>query len=171
MPLWGTRSGSSTDEKKPTWQRDRDIHSRKDRPAINEERNTYAANTGWVRRVVKSGRIIEEILVATSGSTNLAEVFGGANVTSVHFTTSNTQGRQLTGSPITAEVSLNEKVYVTGAPVLTITKSDGTTDLLTSASSASRANGTSVITFTEDSAVVGEWKLTGPITDLSLIHI
>ena len=94
MALWGTKSGS---EKKPVWQVDKDPTGTRGRPNANEERNTYAANTGWVRRIVKTlpdgtKRVIEELLVATnrvdagSDAVNaLPDKIGAANVTSVAF--------------------------------------------------------------------------------------
>ena len=103
MALWGTdettTSVAGAAEQKPTWQKDRDPTGSKGRPAINEEQNTFAANTGWVRRIVKrtndgTKRVIEELLVATNkaaanptATAQLPDKLGPANATSVHFRT------------------------------------------------------------------------------------
>ena len=126
MPLWGTKSGS---EKKPAWQIDKDPTGTRGRPNTNEERNTYAANTGWVRRIVKTlpdgtKRVIEELLVATNrvdaGADQvnaLPDKIGVANVTSVTFRPSgdiaaNTLGYMDLDSNIHVDVSFNEAVDV-----------------------------------------------------------
>ena len=65
MALWGTDKTKTDGEKKPTWQHDKDPDGAKGRPAINEERNTFASSadrssdpkrkhSGWVRRVTKT---------------------------------------------------------------------------------------------------------------------
>ena len=140
MALWGTKSGS---EKKPAWQVDRDPTGSKGRPNINEERNTYAANTGWIRRIVKTlpdgtKRVIEELLVATNrvdagdDQVNaLPDKIGVANVTSVTFRPSgnvaaNSLGYMDLTQNVHVDVSFNEAVDVNG--VVGIQLSNATVD-------------------------------------------
>lgn len=150
MPLWGTDETKSDDksisEKKPTWQKDRDPTGSKGRPAINEERNTFATsadrtsdtrqrNSGWVRRIVKrtndgTERVIEELLVATNKSaanptavSSLPDRLGAANVTSVQFRNTsiaaNSTGFIDTSANVVIDVSFNEPVnFVGGTPVI-----------------------------------------------------
>jgi hypothetical protein len=137
MALWGTKSGS---EKKPVWQIDKDPTGTRGRPNANEERNTYAANTGWVRRIVKTlpdgtKRVIEELLVATNrvdaGSDAvdaLPDKIGVANVTSVTFRPSgniaaNTKGYMDLTKNVHVDVSFNEAVDVNGTVSLQLSNS------------------------------------------------
>lgn len=126
MALWGT--DETQDESKPTWQKDRDPTGSKGRPAINEERNTFATAKGWVRRIVKGDRTIEEILVATNKSASpavndLPTRLGAANVTSVQFRdtsiAANSIGYIDISANIAIDVSFNEVVdFKAGSPVI-----------------------------------------------------
>jgi hypothetical protein len=147
MALWGTDENKS--EQKPTWQHDKDPSGSKGRPAINEERNTFASSAdrsadpkrkhnGWVRRVTKTlpdgtVRVIEELLVATSNSSTqvLPDALGAANITSVSFRTlsipANSVGTIDTTSNLVIDVSFNEAVDVQDGTVA-IQVSNGTVD-------------------------------------------
>ena len=159
MPLWGKKSGTFLEEKKPTWQKDRDPTGSKDRVESNEEQNTFAANTGWVRRVNKAGRTIEEVLVAMSSKTgegatsgtgeSLPFVLGAANTTSIRFANADSL---TTGDPLVVSVSYNEPVYVVGSPTIAVANTTLSTVTLTRASSG--ANGVNRIEFATTSGAL-----------------
>jgi hypothetical protein len=140
MALWGTNKDKGRGEQKPIWQQDKDSDGTKGRPAINEERNTFASSAdrsadpkrkhnGWVRRITKTlpdgtVRVIEELLVSTSNSSgtpspnHLPASLGAANVSSVAFRdtsiAANSQGFMDLTSNINVDVSFNEAVDVPG---------------------------------------------------------
>lgn len=136
MALWGTNKDKGRGEQKPIWQQDKDPDGVKSRPAINEERNTFASSAdrsadpkrkhnGWVRRITKTlpdgtVRVIEELLVATSNSSTqvLPDALGAANVSSVAFRdtsiAANSLGFMDLTSNINVDVSFNEAVDVPG---------------------------------------------------------
>jgi len=145
MALWGTNKDKGRKEQKPTWQRDRDSDGSKGRPAINEERNTFASSadrsadpkrkhSGWVRKITKTlpdgtVRVIEELLVATSNSSTqvLPDALGAANVSSVAFRntsiSANTHGYIDTLANVIVDVSFNEAVDVPGTVQLQLSNS------------------------------------------------
>jgi hypothetical protein len=150
MALWGTNKDKGRGEQKPIWQQDKDPDGSKGRPAINEERNTFASSadrsadpkrkhSGWVRRITKTlpdgtVRVIEELLVSTSNSSTqvLPDALGAANVSSVIFRNTsnggyiaaNSVGTIDTSVNLHIDVSFNEAVDVPGSVQLQL--SNGT---------------------------------------------
>lgn len=183
MALWGT--DETQDESKPTWQKDRDPTGSKGRPAINEERNTFATAKGWVRRIVKGDRTIEEVLVATNKSASpavndLPTRLGAANVTSVQFRdtsiAANSIGYIDISANIVIDVSFNETVDFNqvgaGAPRLLFANSTRNLNATAypaqwdgiSASWSGTQNGTNMATFMlpvgKTTTGNGEFKIT-----------
>jgi hypothetical protein len=148
MALWGTNKDKGRGDQKPTWQQNKDSDGSRGRPAINEERNTFASSadraadptrkhSGWVRKIVKTlpdgtVRVIEELLVATSNSSTqvLPDALGVANVSSVAFRntsiSANALGKIDTSANVIVDVSFNEAVNVPGTVQLQL--SNTTTD-------------------------------------------
>jgi hypothetical protein len=149
MALWGTNKDKGRGEQKPIWQQDKDPDGVKSRPAINEERNTFAStadraadpkrkHSGWVRRITKTlpdgtVRVLEELLVSTSNASGvpLPDALGVANVTSVTFRNTSNGGFIAANSVSTidistnlhVDVSFNEAVDVPGTVALQLSNS------------------------------------------------
>lgn len=187
MALWGTNKDKGRGEQKPIWQQDKDSDGTKGRPAINEERNTFAStadraadpkrkHSGWVRRITKTlpdgtVRVLEELLVSTSNASGvpLPDALGAANVSSVAFRDTSIAANSLGYMDLTAninvDVSFNEAVDVPGSVQLQL--SNTTADFSinaypgswdgVSSTAIGTQNNTNLITFT---ATIGE-VLTG----------
>ncbi len=187
MALWGTNKDKGRGEQKPIWQQDKDSDGTKGRPAINEERNTFAStadraadpkrkHSGWVRRITKTlpdgtVRVLEELLVSTSNASGvpLPDALGAANVSSVAFRDTSIAANSLGYMDLTAninvDVSFNETVDVPGSVQLQL--SNTTADFSinaypgswdgVSSTAIGTQNNTNLITFT---ATIGE-VLTG----------
>ena len=104
MALWGV---SDADEAKPKWLSDTD------------KSNTFASAAGWVLRKVVGSRTQEELLVAVGSSTGLATDIGQADITAIDWVS--TTFDKSAGGTLTATVSYNEKVTVSGSPTLSVT--------------------------------------------------
>lgn len=101
MALWGV---SDADESKPKWL------------SATDKSNTFASAAGWVLRKTVGSRTLEEVLVAANG---LATSIGQADITAIDWVT--TAADKSAGFTLSATVSYNEAVTVTGSPTLSVT--------------------------------------------------
>lgn len=101
MALWGV---SDADESKPKWLSDTD------------KSNTFASAAGWVLRKTVGSRTLEEVLVAAQG---LATSIGQADITAIDWVS--TTFDKSAGGTLSATVSYNEAVTVSGTPTLSVT--------------------------------------------------
>ena len=147
MSLWGA---STTDESKPKHLTDA------------EKREVYATEEGWVKRTAgtggRAGRVHEEILVAIgdlSGGTAGTAKLAAGTISSTRFIT--TSLGAAAGGAFSAEVIYNEKVDVTGTPLLTVTNDTPSRNVTLSYASGT---GTNRLTFTAtvaaDATTVGD---------------
>jgi hypothetical protein len=147
MSLWGA---STTDESKPKHLSDA------------EKRDVYATNEGWVKRTTGTGdranRVHEEILVAIgelSGGVSGTKKLAAGTISSTRFIT--TSLGAAAGGPFSVEVIYNEKVDVTGTPLLTVTNDTPSRNVTLSYASGT---GTNRLTFTAtvaaDATTVGD---------------
>jgi hypothetical protein len=148
MSLWGA---STTDESKPKHLTDA------------EKRDVYATKEGWVKRTAgtggRAGRVHEEILVAIgdlSGGTAGTAKLAAGTISSTRFIT--TSLGAAAGGAFSAEVIYNEKVDVTGTPLLTVTnETDAARNVVCEYASGT---GTNRLTFTAtvaaDATTVGD---------------
>ena len=147
MSLWGA---STTDESKPKHLTDA------------EKRDVYATKEGWVKRTAgtggRAGRVHEEILVAIgdlSGGTAGTAKLAAGTISSTRFIT--TSLGAAAGGAFSAEVIYNEKVDVTGTPLLTVTNDTPSRNVTLSYASGT---GTNRLTFTAtvaaDATTVGD---------------
>ena len=147
MSLWGA---STTDESKPKHLSD------------VEKRDVYATKEGWVKRTAgtggRAGRVHEEILVAIgdlSGGTAGTAKLAAGTISSTRFIT--TSLGAAAGGAFSAEVIYNEKVDVTGTPLLTVTNDTPSRNVTLSYASGT---GTNRLTFTAtvaaDATTVGD---------------
>ncbi len=104
MALWGV---SDADEAKPKWLSDTD------------KSNTFASAAGWVLRKTVGSRTLEEVLVAVGSSTGLATDIGQADISAIDWVS--TTFDKSAGGTLSATVSYNEAVTVTGSPTLSVT--------------------------------------------------
>ena len=104
MALWGV---SDADEAKPKWLSDTD------------KSNTFASAAGWVLRKTVGSRTLEELLVAVGSSTGLATDIGVADITAIDWVS--TEWDVSAGGTLSATVSYNEAVTVSGSPTLSVT--------------------------------------------------
>tara|TARA_Y100000593_G_scaffold12595_1_gene23274 strand:- start:21258 stop:21836 length:579 start_codon:yes stop_codon:yes gene_type:complete len=103
MALWGV---SDADEAKPKWLSDTD------------KSNTFASAAGWVLRKTVGSRTLEELLVAVGSSTGLATDIGQADITAIDWVS--TEWDVSAGGTLSATVSYNEAVTVSGSPTLSV---------------------------------------------------
>ena len=147
MSLWGA---STTDESKPKHLTDA------------EKRDVYATKEGWVKRTAgtggRAGRVHEEILVAIgdlSGGTAGTAKLAAGTISSTRFVT--TSLGAAAGGAFSVEVIYNEKVDVTGTPLLTVTNDTPSRNVTLSYASGT---GTNRLTFTAtvaaDATTVGD---------------
>ena len=147
MSLWGA---TTTDESKPKHLTDA------------EKRDVYATKEGWVKRTAgtggRAGRVHEEILVAIgdlSGGTAGTAKLAAGTISSTRFIT--TSLGAAAGGAFSAEVIYNEKVDVTGTPLLTVTNDTPSRNVTLSYASGT---GTNRLTFTAtvaaDATTVGD---------------
>jgi len=137
MSLWGA---STTDESKPKHLTDA------------EKRDVYATKEGWVKRTAgtggRAGRVHEEILVAIgdlSGGTAGTAKLAAGTISSTRFIT--TSLGAAAGGTFSVEVIYNEKVDVTGTPLLTVTnETDAARNVVCEYASGT---GTNRLTFTK----------------------
>jgi len=101
MALWGV---SDADEAKPKWL------------SATDKSNTFATAAGWVLRRTVGSRTLEELLVSAQG---LATGIGQADITAIDWVT--TAADKSAGFTLSATVSYNEKVTVSGSPTLSVT--------------------------------------------------
>jgi len=104
MALWGI---SDADEAKPKWL------------TATDKSNTFASAAGWVLRKVVGARTQEELLVAVGSNTGLATDIGQADISAIDWVS--TAWDVSAGGTLSATVSYNEAVTVTGSPTLSVT--------------------------------------------------
>ena len=104
MALWGV---SDADEAKPKWL------------SATDKSNTFASAAGWVLRRTVGSRTLEELLVAVGSSTGLATDIGQADITAIDWVS--TAWDVSAGGTLSATVSYNEAVTVSGSPTLSVT--------------------------------------------------
>ena len=104
MALWGV---SDADEAKPKWL------------SATDKSNTFASAAGWVLRKTVGARTLEELLVAVGSNTGLATDIGQADITAIDWVS--TAFDKSAGGTLSATVSYNEAVTVTGSPTLSVT--------------------------------------------------
>ena len=147
MSLWGA---STTNESKPKHLSDA------------EKRDVYATEEGWVKRTTGTGgranRVHEEILVAIgdlSGGTSTTARLAAGTISSTRFIT--TSLGAAAGGTFSVEVIYNEKVDVTGTPLLTVTNDTPSRNVTLPYASGT---GTNRLTFTAtvaaDATTVGD---------------
>ena len=103
MALWGV---SDADEAKPKWL------------SATDKSNTFAIAAGWVLRRTVGSRTLEELLVAVGSSTGLATDIGQADITAIDWVS--TAWDVSAGGTLSATVSYNEAVTVSGSPTLSV---------------------------------------------------
>jgi hypothetical protein len=103
MALWGI---SDADEAKPKWL------------SATDKSNTFASAAGWVLRKVVGARTQEELLVAVGSNTGLATDIGQADISAIDFVS--TAWDVSAGGTLSATVSYNEAITVTGSPTLSV---------------------------------------------------
>ena len=103
MALWGV---SDADEAKPKWL------------TATDKSNTFASAAGWVLRKVVGARTQEELLVAVGSNTGLATDIGQADISAIDFVS--TAWDVSAGGTLSATVSYNEAITVTGSPTLSV---------------------------------------------------
>ena len=101
MALWGV---SDADEAKPKWL------------SATDKSNTFASAAGWVLRKVVGSRTQEELLVSAQG---LSTGIGQADITAIDWVS--TAWDVSAGGTLSATVSYNEAVTVSGSPTLSVT--------------------------------------------------
>ena len=104
MALWGI---SDADEAKPKWL------------TATDKSNTFASAAGWGLRKVVGARTQEELLVAVGSNTGLATDIGQADISAIDWVS--TAWDVSAGGTLSATVSYNEAVTVTGSPTLSVT--------------------------------------------------
>jgi hypothetical protein len=103
MALWGI---SDADEAKPKYL------------SATDKSNTFASAAGWVLRKVVGSRTQEELLVAVGSNTGLATLLGQADISAIDWVS--TAWDVSAGGTLSATVSYNEAVTVTGSPTLSV---------------------------------------------------
>jgi len=104
MALWGV---SDADEAKPKYL------------SATDKSNTFASAAGWVLRKVVGSRTQEELLVAVGSNTGLATDIGQADISAIDWVS--TTFDKSAGGTLSATVSYNEAVTVSGSPTLSVT--------------------------------------------------
>ena len=148
MPLWGI---TTSDESKPKYL------------TTEEKTRTYADATGWKIDKTVGSRTQTELLVAVSGSNNLATALAAANITAVYFK----EASYDQGDTGTVVVAWNERVDVTSGATLAVTGS--VSGSVTATSGAVTDSNKAEFTFTVPSQTedlsIGAQTISGTIVD------